>query len=178
MNAAAFVTTETSRERRTLTVLDGLLRLPASELEAMYRHARTPDLAEVRGDLRGRMLAWPMLEGRPRVEKALAAFAGSKGFPWRGKTFTPRDATHGEGINRIVRDRFRLFRFETFVGPSRGAPGDALQLEYDLPENPPLIRKIKDEIRTIEPGVWLGQAWYVTRRSTFLWLYFGLANRA
>ena len=38
------------------------------------------------------------------------------------------------------------------------------------------LKSIKDEIRTVEPGVWLGQAWFVTPRTKFLWLYFGLAG--
>jgi hypothetical protein len=173
------VTTDHAVKRApgALATLDGLLCRPASELARMYREARTPTLGEVKGDLRGRMLAWPVLEERPAVAHAIRTFAGSSSFPWRGKSFAPRDEARGDGINRVAMDRFRLFRFETFIGRSRG-PGadfDALQLDYDLPGNPPVIRSIKDEIRTIEPGVWLGQAWFVTPKTTFLWLYFGLA---
>lgn len=161
---------------RTLASLDRLLDLPVTELERMYRAARTPTIGDVRGDLRGRMLAWPVLEQRPVLGGALRAFAGSAAFPWRGKTFTPHDASRGEGINRVIVDRLRLFRFDTFIGRSRAGDFDALQLDYDLPGNPPIIRSIKDEIRTVEPGVWLGQAWFVTRKTQFLWLYFGLAE--
>jgi len=154
--------------------LDRLLALPARELEELYREARTPALTDVRGDLRGRMLAWPALEARPRLASALRAFASAESFPWRGKSFTP-GADRGEGINRVLSERLRLFRFETFIGRSRGGDFDALQLDYDLPENPPVIRSIKDEIREIEPGVWLGQAYFVTPRRDRLWLYFALA---
>jgi hypothetical protein len=161
---------------RSLVGLDRLLALPPRELERMYETARTPTIPEVRGDLRGRMLAWPVLEQRPGVQGLFRAFAGSHAFPWRGKSFYPHDAARGEGKNRIVRDRWKLFRFDTFIGRSRQGDFDALQLDYDLPENPPIIRSIKDEIRTIEPGVWLGQAWFVTQRTRFLWLYFGLAQ--
>lgn len=159
-----------------LAALDRLLDLPAAELQHMYRSARTPSIAEVRGDLRGRMLAWPSLADHGLIAGGLRAFARSAAFPWRGKTFSPRDAAHGDGVNRVLVDRLRLFRFATFVGRSRAGDFDAVQLDYDLPENPPIIRSIKDEIRTIEPGVWLGQAWLVTRRSSRLWLYFGLAE--
>lgn len=161
---------------RTLVALERLLDLPVPELERMYVAAKTPTIPEVRGDLRGRMLAWPVLEQRANVQGFFRAFAGSKAFPWRGKSFRPRDATRGEGINRIIRDRWTLFRFDTFIGKSRQGDFEALQLDYDLPGNPPIIRSIKDEIRTIEPGVWLGQAWFVTERTKFLWLYFGLAS--
>jgi hypothetical protein len=174
---AAFPSTSMSREApRTLVALDGLLDLPATELERMYETAKAPAIGEVSGDLRGRMLAWPVLSERQGVQSFFRAFAGSKAFPWRGKSFYPHDAARGEGINRIIKDRWKLFRFDTFIGKSRQGDFDALQLDYDLSGNPPIIRSIKDEIRTIEPGVWLGQAWFVTQRTKFLWLYFGLAR--
>lgn len=156
--------------------LEGLLDLPASELAQLYRDARVPNLGDVRGDLRGRMLAWPWV-GTPAAARILRRFAGADVFPWRGKTFVPNaDATRGEGDNRVVSERFHLFRFETFVGPSRAGSFDAVQLDYDLPDNPPVIRSIKDEIRELEPGVWLGQAWLRTRSRERLWLYFALAD--
>jgi hypothetical protein len=176
MNATATSTSISRNAPRTLVALDRLLDLPVSELQRMYETARTPTIPEVSGDLRGRMLAWPALEQRHGLQGFFRAFAGSKAFPWRGKSFRPHDAARGEGINRIIEDRWKLFRFETFIGKSRQGNFDALQLDYDLAGNPPIIRSIKDEIRTIEPGVWLGQAWFVTERTKFLWLYFGLAT--
>jgi hypothetical protein len=159
-----------------LRKLDGLLDLSCPELERLYVGARAPRIARVAGDLRGRMLAWPSLESRPGVAGAIRSFAGSNGFPWRGKTFSPRNEVGGEGINRVFRDRFRLFRFETFIASSRAGDFDALQLDYDLRGNPPVIRSIKDEIRELEPGLWLGQAWLETKTREILWLYFALAS--
>jgi hypothetical protein len=141
------------------------------------------------------MLAWPKVGGR--AGRALRAWASSSRFPWRGKSFasqtsegrsharaereTERSADDerrrdekGEGINRVVLDRFRLFRFETAIGPSRAGDFDALQLDYDLPENPWFIRRIKDEMRELGPGLWLGQAYWHTARADHLVLYFGL----
>jgi hypothetical protein len=158
-----------------VVALDRLLDLPVSELEPMYQNAKVPRLLDVGGDLRGRMLAWPVLDGQPGISAGLRAFAGIKSFPWRGKSFTPDDQ-RGEGINRVFSDRLRLFRFETFIGKSRAGDFDALQLDYDLPENPFFIRMIKDEIREVEPGLWLGQAWLRTKKSETLVLYFGLAR--
>jgi hypothetical protein len=157
--------------------LDRLLALPARELQTLYENAKTPRLDDVSGDLRGRMLAWPMLSKTPIVSSTLRALASTSAFPWRGKSFTP-DPQRGEGINRIFSDRLRLFPFQTTIAKSRAGDFDALQLDYDLPGNPPVIRSIKDEIREIEPGVWLGQAYLHTRKRDLLWLYFGLARRA
>ncbi len=156
--------------------LDSLLELPCNELEQLYVQARAPRIGQVEGDLRGRMLAWPSLASRPGVAGAIRAFAGSSAFPWRGKSFHPRTESSGDGINRVLSDRFRLFRFQTFIGPSRAGDFDALQLDYDLRGNPPVIRSIKDEIRELEPGLWLGQAWLKTSKREVLWLYFALAR--
>ncbi len=165
-----------------LRKLDALLDLAPHELGRMYEEARAPRLGDVRGDLRGRMLAWSILDNHPRIAAGLRAFAGAKTFPWRGKSFKPFTEENGEGINRVFSDRFRLFRFETFIGPSRAGDFDALQLNYDLSGNPPVIRSIKDEMRELEPGLWLGQAYLRTRSrlrpepADVLWLHFALAR--
>jgi hypothetical protein len=120
---------------RDLT-LDHLLTLQADALHRLYLGARVPELAAVKGDLRGRMLAAPAF---PWWLKApAAAWASSRFLPWRGKSFTPRDAARGDGINRVFSDvrPLRWFRFETFVGRSRAGDFDAVQLDYDVPENP------------------------------------------
>lgn len=158
-----------------LDPLRWLLELPVQELEPMYARAAVPRLQHVDGDLHGRMLAWPVLGRHPIAQRALRAFAASAPFPWRGKSFHAAP-TRGHGINRVLSDRLRLFRFDTFIGPSRAGDFDALQLDYDLPGNPPVIRSIKDEIREIEPGVWLGQAYLHAGGRDRLWLYFALAR--
>ena len=99
-----------------------------------------------------------------------------EGLPWRGKSFDPKGESRGDGINRVVSDRVRLFRFETFIGPSKAGDFDALQLDYALPSNPPVIRSIEDKIRELEPGLWLGQAYLKMRSRSILWLYFALAQ--
>ena len=104
----------------------------------------------------------------------IRAFAGSKYFPWKGKSFTPEAMDRGEGINRVLSDRIRLFKFNTFIGRSRAGDFDAVQLDYDLKQNPKIIRMIKDEIRQLSPGLYLGQAYLQTKGSTRLVLWFGL----
>jgi hypothetical protein len=159
---------------RDLT-LDHLLTLDADALHRLYLGARVPTLAAVKGDLRGRMLAAPAFPWW--LKPPAAAWARSRYLPWRGKSFAPRDTAYGEGINRIFSDvrPLRWFRFETFVGRSRAGDFDAVQLDYDLPENPFFIRAIKDEIREIAPGLYLGQAYLHASGDDTLVLYFGLA---
>jgi hypothetical protein len=158
--------------------LDELLTFKPETLQALYQGARVPDLASVSGDLRGRMLAWPMLN--PMVRSAVRVLASSNLFPWRGKSFAPHsehgEVVVGEGINRVGSDAFRLYRFETFVGRSRAGNFDAVQLNYDLPSNPFFIRAIKDEIRELRPGLYLGQAWLALSGKEHLVLYFALED--
>jgi len=155
--------------------VDALLALGADALGELYAAASVPRVDELDGDLRGRMLAIPRLPSA--LVAPIRAFAGSSAFPWRGKSFASQSAANGEGINRVVSDRVRLFRFGTFIGPSRAGAFDALQLDYDRPSNPFFIRAIKDEVRTLRPGLWLGQAWLHVGGRDHLALYFGLQKQ-
>jgi hypothetical protein len=154
--------------------LDELLALDAETLGKLYANATVPRLSDVRGDLRGRMLAIPSLEKSP-VTRLIRMWAGSSRFPWRGKSFDPKSEDHGVGSNRVVHDRVKLFSFETYVARSRAGDFDAVQIDYDHAPNPFFIRAIKDEIRELRPGLYLGQAWLqLPKRKPILALYFGL----
>src|SRR5690348_13472945 len=85
--------------------LDDLLLLDGDALERLYREARVPKLADLSGDLRGRMLAIPKLPAQ--LVGPIRAFAGADRFPWRGKSFQPHTADRGEGINRIFTDSIK-----------------------------------------------------------------------
>jgi hypothetical protein len=159
-------------EKRTIHSLSQLIDLPPSELERLYKEARVPALDAIHGDLRGRMLAWAQLP--ERANRILARLARSDRFPWRGKSFSFIGSGRGEGMNRVLRDRWKLFRFETSIGPSRAGSFDAVQLNYDVSKNPAVIRAIKDEIRELQPGLYLGQAYLMWRGQPKLVLYFGL----
>jgi hypothetical protein len=156
------------------TSLDELAALGPASLATLYEDARTPVLREMDGPLVGRMLAAP---GLPRLFAGfLRWLAARRSFPWRGKTFTAKEDGRGEGINRVFGERKprRWFRFDTFVAPSRAGTFDAVQLDYDNPGNPGFIRAIKDEVREVTPGLYLGIAYLMWRRRPRLVLYFGL----
>jgi hypothetical protein len=156
--------------------LDELAALRPGALAELYRSAVTPAVPDLNGDLVGRMLAVPALPGW--MFGPLRRFAAWTLFPWRGKSFTSRDGARGDGINRVFGDRKprRWFRFETHVGPSRAGAFDAFHLDYDNPDNPGPIRAIKDELREVAPGLYLGLAYLMWRKQPRLVLYFGLAR--
>jgi len=154
--------------------LDDLLRADADTLRRLYVGARTPAVADLTGDLRGRMLA---LVAIPRWLFGWASLlARTRVFPWLGKSFFAdgADAARGTGINRVFTDKIRWFKFDTFIGPSRAGDFGAFQLDYDNPGNPSFIRAIKDEVRELRPGLYLGQAYFKTKKREILMLYFGL----
>jgi len=155
--------TKVASAPRTPASLDALLQLDVPALADLYAGARVPRLEDVKGDLRGRMLATSVLRGR--VANLVRTFASSDSFPWRGKSFMPKGALRGDGINRVIRDRWH-----------RAGDFDALQLDYDNRDNPFFIRPIKDEMRELSPGLWLGQAYLQLPHGAHLALYFGLAR--
>jgi hypothetical protein len=163
--------------------LDDLAARTAPELEELYRAGRVPkSLAALDGAPRGRMLAVRGL-GRGLVARALRRIAASQGFVWDGKSFTSRDERSGSGINRVnvpyVLGRQQLFPFHTRFGESAIDRGPTVVLDYDLPENPPLIRAIHDEVREVSPGLFLGPAMIKTRsKGPVLALWFALDTGA
>lgn len=156
--------------RDSLHTLDTLARKSLDELDALYRAAVVPrSMRAVDGNLIGRMLA---VRGVPPGFAApLRRWAASPGFVWDGKTFTSLDDTRGRGINRInvplLVGRQSMFPFETSFGASQIDDEPALLLDYDLPENPPWVRPIRDEVREVSPGLFFGPAFW--RRSLFMW---------
>ncbi len=157
---------------RDIRGLDELLALDVDALEDLYCNATTPKVDDLKGDLVGRMLVSPA--ANPAVADVMRSLASASWFPWKGKTFAPRDASAGEGWNRVFTDKNLWFRFTTFMGKSKAGSFDAVQLDYDHPENPFFIRAIQDEVRTLSPGLWLGQAWLVVNGKPWLALYFAL----
>jgi hypothetical protein len=149
----------------TVRTLDDLAALDVAALEALYRRGTVPaSLRALDGSPRCRMLAVRALDGAARG--ALARFAASEAFPWAGKSFTARGDGEGTGINRV---RWfggkQWFPFTTRVEPSAidGAP--CILLDYDAPVNPRPIRMIRDELREVAPGLFLGPAMLDTKQA-------------
>jgi hypothetical protein len=157
--------------------LDSLAQLDSAELAELYAHGTTPArMGVLEGHPRGRMLSVRALD-RGAVARALRSIAGAAAFPWGGKSFAGNGET-GTGINRLhLFGRHQLFPFLTSVKPSAldGAP--CIALDYDLPDNPRVIRAIHDEIREVDPGLFLGPAMWKSASGPTLVLWFALDTR-
>jgi hypothetical protein len=159
--------------------LDALSRMDVTALGELYaRGAHPADVHTLEGNPRGRMLAVRTLD-RGVAAGAIRSIARTSWFPWGGKTFAGRGAS-GAGVNRLhLFGRHHLFPFHTRSAASAidGAP--CIALDYDLPDNPGVIRKIHDEVREVSPGLFLGPAmWKRAKGRPALVLWFALDTRA
>lgn len=161
--------------------LDKLAAMSFEELESMYRAAPEPrNLRGPDGRPKGRMLAVRAISRGP-LGDPIRAFAGARSFVWDGKTFQSHDDLRGEGVNRVqlpgVLGRQQLFPFATRIEASAIDGRRAIVLDYDLDANPGYIRKIHDEIREVESGLFLGPAMWKTASSKVTVLWFALDTR-
>lgn len=159
--------------------LDDLARRTFDELAALYRSGTAPaSMALLDGALEGRMLAVRHLGGF--IARGVQRFAASDSFVWEGKSFQSADDRTGAGINRVklpgVLGRQQLFPFVTTFDASVLDGEPTVVLDYDLADNPPYIRKVRDELRQVSPGVFLGPALWKARKGPALALWFALRD--
>lgn len=131
-----------------------LLRMRQPELDELYRGIDAPG-ATPAGDTLGTALILP---GRTagRIAQAIARL-----LFWQGKVFDP-----GRGVlkNKVTPFGIRAVRARVYVGESwldRGS--QAIVLDYS--KTSLVARWIRDEIREVSPGLWLGKVfvrrWHV-----------------
>ena len=160
--------------------LDDLAAMDVAALEALYRRGTVPaSLRALDGSPTCRMLSIRGLDRGP-VASLLRGFARSGAFPWAGKSFQASSDDEGTGINRVrLAGGRKWFPFKTRVEPS-AIDGDAcILLDYDDPVNPKPIRMIRDELREVAPGLFLGPAMLDTKNSPpKLVLFFACDTRA
>lgn len=141
--------------RRTL---DDLAGLDCDALRALYGKGTVSALDALDGNPTGRMLAVRGLERSPLAPQ-LRRLAASSSFPWGGKSFASETEARGLGVNRVLlAGKHKLFPFVTTFAPSMLDGGPSIRLNYDLPENPSVIRHIHDEVREVDAGLFLGPA--------------------
>lgn len=125
------------------------------------------------------------------LSETLGALLLNIWLPWNGKFFYPSEQVGDNilspalrfmiqfllrdfGIEKPADGKFHAFPFKTYVMPGILDPINVLQLHYDLPQNPPVVRKITDEIVMVGPGSYLGKAYFVQNNVPRLFAYFRL----
>ncbi len=138
--------------------LESLARRGCDELQALYLSAPEPgNVLVLNGTPKGRMLAVRYLDnGLPH--SLISAVARLGVFPWDGKSFEATTENAGQGSSRIrlIRPTLKLFTFYTRISESAIDGRPCILLDYDQPENPWVVRRIRDELREIAPGLFMG----------------------
>ncbi len=154
--ARPFLTSSTVSAPRTL---DDLAALDVDALEAVYRRGTVPgSVRALDGSPVCRMLSVRGVDRGARG-RAVRSLASASWFPWAGKSFTADSDATGNGVNRLrLAGGKRWFPFTTRIEASAidGAP--CILLDYNHAVNPKPIRMIRDELREIRPGMFLGPA--------------------
>ena len=167
--------TAARRGAAPITSLDSLVAAHPGTLSELFVAARPTDPAELGDAPRGRLLAFaPGAEVFLAFRPLLRALGGGL-MPWRGKTFD-----HGGNSGQNVLLNRRAFRFQAEVALSRLDGRPALALTYDAPAhgNPWPISALRDELRTVGPGVAIGPAFFLPPGASapVALLWFGLES--
>ncbi|MCA9519607.1 MAG: hypothetical protein KC609_01480 [Myxococcales bacterium] len=164
-----------TRDRTPLT-LDALSEMNAEELTALYRAGSVPSsLAVLDGMPRCRALAFSDSLGVGAIAPLWKEATKASWFPWAGKSFQHSRAEAGWGVNRVrLGVQLNLFGFTTSFDRSAIDGEPCILLDYDHAENPFVIRKIRDELREVSTGLFLGPAMAILPRRHELVLYFAI----
>lgn len=130
---------------------DDLVDKSRSELDELFLGGDTPEEGALDGETRGRVLAG---RGPLRAETVREA-VNTPLTPWKGKHIE-----RGLGANRFGYGPLERqgFEFETRIAVSLSPEDedDVLVFDYDQPENPQGVRRIRDDLKEIDDGLFLG----------------------
>lgn len=134
--------------------LADLLRQRQPELDQLFALLPAPTPAQADGHWHGALLAVRGLGWLPRpLAGGLYRLLALPLNPWRGKSFGDDG-----GANRWFTAHgaaFGRFRMQAATSAVDGQP--VLLLDYDVPENPGLLRRIRGEARVLGDGLLLAR---------------------
>lgn len=182
-SAEVFSLAARRRGRKTVSTkdrvtVDRLRQMSFAELEHLYRQLAPPSsLSALNGRKKGHLLALAGFHRTP-AKRLINLFGRAPFFPWRGKNFTARSMIKGSGINRInlTIARQEWFAFQTAFRASLVDGRPCISLNYRLKGNPWFIRHLVDEMREVEPGLYLGPSIIKTGKSSLKLVYFAISE--
>jgi hypothetical protein len=140
--------------------IDCLIKSDREELDRLFISGQTPTMDEMQGTYDGNALSGVLMLNNQWVKNLI----NLGWLPWKGKTFemafSKRDGGQGSGVNRLSIGplRFLRFYFDTQITSPLVGPNNVFRLNYDIPGNPWYIRRIRDDVRRIGDGLYLGTA--------------------
>ena len=132
---------------RTVASAQDLLSLSQAELDELYEKSPVGEIPT--GDTRGTAIVKPTWFGKLAAPLARLLF-------WQGKVFNP---AQGDLKNKVSPFGVKSIRAKVYVGESWKVKGQqAIIIDYS--DTSFVAKKIRDEIRQIGPGLYLGKVFW------------------
>lgn len=123
-----------------------LLQMSQAQLDDLFTKSQTGPIPD--GATKGTAIIAPGTVFSPAIAQAINFFT------WQGKTF---DAAHGVLRNRISVLGLNAIVAEVYKGPSWYDQKECIVLDYSKTST--VAEWIRDEIRQLEPGTYLGKVY-------------------
>jgi hypothetical protein len=127
--------------------LDDLTSMSQAELDDLFRRSPMGDIPD--GDAEGTAIVAPGSE----IEGPVLWLG--RWLAWQGKVF---DRPRGTLLNKVGPLGLHLIRASVYIAPSWFDNQPAIILDYS--KTSLLARKVRDEIREVSPGTYLGIVFY------------------
>ena len=143
------------------------------ELDEIYRKGTAPQVTELEGKYDGVVLAGslPFMDNPASVR-----LVNSPLLRWGGKNFDVVSENLAEGTNWFDLGVIELdsYPFEGRIEPARFGGGNCYVLDYDITGNPPPANRVRDEIKKVRDGLYLGRIYVDTVDDHMFFSYFGI----
>ena len=128
-----------------------LLSMSQADLDALFTQSAPGDIPD--GEADGTAIVAPGTMFSPNIAKFISIFA------WQGKVF---DAKKGVLKNRILPFGLNAIIAKVYKGTSWLDNKECIVLDYS--DTSVIAQWIRDEIRQIEPGLYLGKVYWEKKR--------------
>jgi hypothetical protein len=128
-----------------------LLQMSQAQLDDLFTKSSPGPIPD--GQAKGTAIIAPGTVFSPAIAEAINVFA------WQGKTF---DAKHGVLRNRISILGLNAIVAEVYKGPSWLDQKECIVLDYSKTST--VAHWVRDEIRQLEPGTYLGKVYWQEKR--------------
>ena len=131
--------------------VEKLLSMSQADLDTLFGQCAAGEIPD--GEADGTAIVAPGTKFSSNIAKFISNFA------WQGKVF---DAGKGVLKNRILPFGLNAIIAKVYIGPSWLDGKDCIVLDYS--DTSIIAQWIRDEIRQIEPGLYLGKVYWEKKR--------------
>ena len=133
----------------TVTV-EQLLKMEQKQLDDLFSAHQAGPIPK--GEAEGTAIIAPGTAISGAVAKMISLFA------WQGKVFDLIDAEHGTLRNNILPFGLKAIVAQVYKGPSLHDQKECIVLDYS--DTSTVAKWVRDEIREIQPGLYLGKVYW------------------